>query len=203
MSPLGRMSARERRLLIITLIAAVICIPVVIGPLLGSQEATDEDPDAELAQIQSVLSRVERQLATNQNLREKLGNPDAEFISPSGVLELLVELEQVGKQADLKISSYAQGIREKAKPLPELTVQIDYTGRFQNVVKFLDALEKMKVPVYVRNLRMTLKDEGSGELTGNIKITSFLQEAPQHIGKEKATEKADENPAEAKSEVPA
>lgn len=181
-------SARERRLLILTVVAIVIAVPTILLPLLAGDEAVERNSEASLENVEKVLGRVESQLRSNLKLRARTGNAEAQFIPRARILDLVVMLEQAGGESGLKISSFAPSRREKAKPLEEVNVQLNYTGRYPNVVQFLDKLEHLKIPVFVRNLRMTLKDENSGELSGSIKITSYILEPPKLIGQKKDEE---------------
>ncbi len=183
-----QVSNREQRLLWLAIAALVVAVPTIVMPLLSTVEGTAIDPEEGLTEIRTVLGRVERQLKTNQALRSKVGNEKAHFLAPNAVSDLLTIIGQAGGQAGLELRSNSLGVREKAKPLPEVTIQIDYKGRYPNLVKFVDKLEHLEVPVVIRNVRMTLKDENSGEINGTVKLTSYLLEKPKHIGQKKPEE---------------
>lgn len=183
-----QVSQRERRLLWLALAALVVAVPTIVVPLLAPVEEVATDPETGLTEIRTVLGKVERQLMTNQALRGKVGNDKAHFLTPGAVSDLLTIIGQAGGQAGLELRSNSLGVRQKAKPLPEVTIQIDYKGRYPNLVKFVDKLEHLEVPVVIRNLRMTLKDENSGEISGTVKLTSYLLEKPKHIGQKKPEE---------------
>lgn len=179
----SNLSARERRLAILTAAALFIVAPLAIAPYLEADPDEKNDPDAGLAQVQDVLGQVDKQLQANQALRNRLGNPEARFVSEKKLSTFLIALEEAGGKAGLGLKSYSPAVREKAKPLPEVTVQVDYAGNYKSLVKFLDELERLKIPAYVRNLRISIKDEKSGELTGSVKVSSYLVDEPKYIGK--------------------
>ena len=173
------LSAREKNLALVT---AVVVVGVVLITGARSLLSWAEGSGAQslafgvegLGELLDTLGEIDALQTGNCEIKKRLGNEEMTCIDSSQVAELLKTIEQIGKKVGIKITNFNPTTRPKSKPLPSLEVQITFECQFNQLVQFLDQIEKAKIAVFVRDLQAGAKDPNQPKLKGGMTLVTYL-----------------------------
>lgn len=172
-------SEREKRLAVVTALLVVIVVGMTgVRALIswaGGSGAHSLALGAEgLGDLISTLEEIDSLRARNEQLKRRLGNGNMVCIDYSKVSELLKNVENTARRSGLKISTLDPTHRPKSKPIPSVEVKVTFECVFKQLVRFLAQLEKPDFAIFVRDLRVSQKNEGQPQLTVQMTLVTYL-----------------------------
>lgn len=174
------LSAREQRLLRITIFIGVIGVLFIGWKLISSNLSSSDVSVATQDQFKEILAdieNVEEQKQRNLLLKNKLGNENAQFIKANEILKFVAELEKVAGQSGMQIKSYSYNENKRTKPVPRLDVRLTIQGQFEKLITFLDNLRQAEILCQPSRLRCSLMDKNRPDLDIQITVSTFLIDA--------------------------
>ncbi len=177
---LANLSVREK-----TLLAVVLVILVGGGFYLWLYEPIQ----AEIRTLENEISIIERNISRARissrqlpQLREEYQELERELerfqiLIPTEeqVSEFLRDLEGLARNLDLKLKTFRPGGMTPRDEYGEVAFRLNLSGRFQNVILFLTALEEFKRIVNIRDISMSgAEGEGRDWVELNINVITYV-----------------------------
>jgi Tfp pilus assembly protein PilO len=168
---------REKRLVQITLIAAVIgCLLIgyrVISNSLSDTSVSDETANR-LETLFVKMNNVDDQKNRNMIIKNNLGNPHGEMVSSSELLKVMTELEELSQRSQVKITTYTPNINTRSKPLAKLEIKLSMECKFEQLIKFLSELKRGKYILQPATIKTSLKDRNKPDLEVQMTVLTYL-----------------------------
>lgn len=173
-------SEREKRLLLITVAAALLGVLILGWKFVSNQivDSTVSEATAErFEDLFAKIKNVESQKNANLLLRKKLGNESGEFIGEDEILKLIAEIEQVAGKSGVQMKNWNPTINKRTKPLAQLDVKVNLECQFDQLINFFNNLRSAKYICQPVALRTKLKDANQPNLEVSMTLTTYLVEA--------------------------
>lgn len=172
---MASLSAREKRLVLITGVIAVLGVAYILMHVMSNNEIEVSSATADrFDTLFDQMATVEDQKAKNMTWRKKLGNETGRFISEKDVGQLYAEIEKVAGQSGVQVKNYSSTINKRAKPLPQLEANLSLECRYDQLIQLLDNFKKSAILLEPSNLRASLKDQNQPNLQVQLKLTTYL-----------------------------
>jgi type IV pilus assembly protein PilO len=142
------------------------------------------------SEVQADLDRSNKDLVAMSDQLKHLeaGLPDFAYVPT-----MLAELEQAGKANGIEVSGVRPtpppavnpkaGEKQERKPYDELIIEVKGHGRYPDVMKFVDALQKFPKIVAVRTLSLTPRNDPETKdkqlLDITIELKAFIFQPPK------------------------
>ncbi len=177
MVDLSKLSEREKKLGIATLIALVIGLTAIGYKLI--KDSMMDSPISESTAIHfedlfEKIHSVEEQKKQNNVYRKQIGNETGTFADENSMSQLFAELSQVGQKSQFKIKSMDPNLNARANPLPKMDIRISAECKFEDLIQFLDNLRSAKYLMQPTNIRMSLKDKNRPDLQVQMTVSTYL-----------------------------
>jgi Tfp pilus assembly protein PilO len=174
-----------RAIIGVLLAANLVAAVVALKPFGGSAE----DLRRQQAALSAQLAQLEKQLAYNKQLVEKIQKTRTEedrfvnqYFSDTGTTGamILAELTQTAKEAGIKpgTATFALEQLEGSDTLQELTTNMGFEGTYANFTKFINLLDKSPHFMVIENLQAAAPQQQGGQaLNVTLKIDTFVRGA--------------------------
>ncbi|MDX9755537.1 MAG: type 4a pilus biogenesis protein PilO [bacterium] len=178
-----QISEREKRLLMITAVIAVVGILAIGWGLFSKQSSApvSEGTAMRLDDLFEKIDNVESQKERNLVYKKRVGNLEGSFVSSNEITPLLAELEQLSGRNGVRIKGYTPNLNNRAQPLARLEIRIACECPFDKLVQFLDAVQKAKYYLQPSTIKASLVDKNRPDLDVQITLFTYLldqQNAP-------------------------
>lgn len=176
------LSSREQKLVIATVVVAIVGGLYIGGAMLFSSDSSTEVSDATASRFQDVLEKIDnidQQKSTNSNLKKRLGNTNATF--PSGE-EIINELYQIAGQSGVQLKGTSQNTNTKAKPFPSVDIRITLECQYPQLIQFFAKLKSAGILLQPSSMKIQLKDPNQPNLDVQMTVTTYLLKQPPKTG---------------------
>jgi Tfp pilus assembly protein PilO len=174
------MSQREKQLFMITIsVAAIFIASMGWRYLSDSMSSTNVSANTinRFEDLFITIQDVDVQKGKNRKIKERLGNPNGEFIGVDEITQFLAEIDNVGKQSGVKVKNFDPDIDTKKKPLQQLTLKLSLEGRFDKLITFLQNLKKAKYFNQPIAIKTSLKSKDKPELDIAMTLVTYLMDS--------------------------
>jgi hypothetical protein len=173
------LSPRERTLATVTaLVVVVVALITGVRGLLSWAEGSGAHDLAfgteGLGELLATLDRIDTLEKTNQEIKKSLGNERMNCIDVGKTAELLRIISEAGGRCGMRVTNFNPTPRQKSKPLPSLEVQIAFECQYEQLVRFVDQLDRIEIPVFIQALRVNCKQPGQPQLAGTMTIVTYV-----------------------------
>lgn len=178
------LSSREQKLVIATVVVAIVGGLYIGGVMLLSSDSGTEVSDATASRFQDVLVKIDsidQQKTTNSNLKKRLGNQKAMF-SSGDMGEIFNELYQIAGQSGVQLKGTSQNTNTKAKPFPNVDVRIALECQYPQLIQFFAKLKAAGILLQPSSMKIQLKDPNQPNLDVQMTVTTYLLKQPPKTG---------------------
>lgn len=115
-------------------------------------------------------SQIGRIRTDYQNQKKEMEKIKESFLDPKKTVDFIVEIERIAQKALVGLETKTTERRiEKDEALPTFNYQIIVTGKFDNVMRFLEYLENIKYNIKINGLKITTA-ENSVEAVADLEV---------------------------------
>ncbi len=170
------LSKRERYIVIATaLVLAVLAADwYVLTPLLAERDAMA----AKHEKLQRDFDVNQRLLTSRRALGAKWKQIRAgglQLTASEAESQLLNSLRKWSSDAGITLGSVKPERQAKLQDMQELTFQAVGSGTMQSIATFLHRIETTPLPVRIRELQLSSRNEGTDDLTVQLRISTLYQ----------------------------
>lgn len=162
------------------MVPLVLIVIFIIYPTVKEIVSMNLEIVQERRELEAKLARGQNVKKTNDTLQEvaqSIEKLDGIFIQQNHELEFVTQLENIAAENNisLNINSDFNGskITEKIK---QITLQINITGDYDKIIKFLQATESLPNYYNVNLIAASTKSTGGGQLSMQLIGQTYLQE---------------------------
>jgi len=168
---------REKKLLLLTAVIVILAIFWWSGDWIEDRvsflSADYGEVHERFETFRNDLERLKELQAEVQRRKERLGNPDAQFATEDGMHDLIASLEALGGKAGVGLSNYRFAPTKEGKATRRFRIVCNYSGKFEKIPGFFQALESSELFLTPEKVQMTVKDEKKGLIGGSITLIAY------------------------------
>lgn len=167
----------KKQTVVITSIFLVLCIITYLGALIIANQKQKEieniyrNSESEVSKqerkwiLKSALSLYAEEISTLRNL----------FIKKGDEVNFIEKIESLGQQSGIKFEIKSIDLKNKTEDSfkEDINIKISISGKWENILSFLDSLEKMPFGALVDSV--DLDTNAPGEWEGNISLIVFRE----------------------------
>ncbi len=171
------LNEREKKLLMITIVAAVLGFTFIVPKLITQQIESNPVSEVTAERFENLfqhMANIEDQKKKNLQFRKRIGNISGEFINEKDVSKLISEIGEVAQKSNIKIKGYYPSINTRSKPLPKLEMKLPVECRFEHFIRFLDEIRKAEILLQPSSFRVSLKNQNNPQLDVQITVFTYL-----------------------------
>lgn len=132
-----------------------------------------------LNRLDEQKSQIGRIRADYQDQKREMEKIEESFLNSKKTVDFVIEIERIAQMALVKLETKTmeKGVK-KGEALSTLNYQLIVTGKFGNVMRFLEYLENIKYNIKINGLKITADSDGGEESefsSGSVKAIVDLE----------------------------